>query len=1212
MSSPEPSGADVVASSPKLQRLLTTGFVGLLLTQFFGAFLDNLFRWFAVSVAQEQMKPEDTLMWGTLSLMLPFILLTPTAGWLADRFPKKRVIVSCKLLEFLITALAVISLATGNLLLMFTVVGLLGAQSALFGPAKFGSLAEIFPVELLARANGMMQLVSMTAIIVGGIAGYGLYDTMRPGLRSGVVASGAAEATTVVNAVESGELPEPADTPSPSSGSPRTATTRELVLLGGTMLLVALIGTGGSLCIPWRPAADVTRRAEINPLPNLIRSMRALSADVRLYRTAWGIAFFFFMGALAQNNLDQFGPRTFGISKTETGFLLGTLIFGVGVGSLLAGYWSDGKVELGIVPLGAIGIILSSLAAWLSGILFTPGIPAQQQWMYYCGIGSLFLLGTSAGLYNVPLESYLQFRSDPRTRGTVLSGSYFLSFSMGIVAAIFLKLLLSFGLASREVFLVSGLLTIPVTAYLLYLLPDLTFRFLLWLLTHTIYRLKVVGRDNIPDKGGALIVANHVSFMDGILMLVSTSRLARFVVFADFTEMWGLRSLAKLMKVIPIRSTDGPKSILKALQTAREAIINGEVVVIFAEGQLTRTGQMQPFARGMLKIVDGTGAPIIPAYLHGMWGSIFSFRGGKVFWKWPQQWWPNPITVRFGKPIYEPKDAPEVRRAVEELGMEEMTVTAQKSLIPARKFIRNCKRNWKQVHVVDSAGTKLTGGTLLIGSLAMRRVLLRSVLSANEQNVGVLLPPSAGGCLANMALALAGRTAVNLNYTLTDDVINFCIKKAGIRHVLTSKRFLEKKPFAVEGAELVFLEDLKEQITALDKAICAALAYLLPSPVLDLLLGLHRISPQDVLTIVFTSGSTGIPKGVVLTHANVGSNIDAVDQLLQLTAKDGILGVLPFFHSFGYTACMWLPMCYSVRAAYHFNPLDAKIVGRLVQDNSMTILMATPTFLKMYIKRVDKEQFASLDMVVVGAEKMPLEVAEAFKEKFGFTPSEGYGTTELSPVAAVNIPDHRSGKIFQQGTKLGTVGRTIPGVLGKVVDPETGEDLGLNREGLLLIKGPNVMQGYLDEPEKTAEVIRDGWYVTGDYASIDNEGFVTITGRQSRFSKIGGEMVPHIRIEEELTRLATAQDAEDDGTLKLAVTSVADPNKGERLIVLHRPLAISPEELVKQLAATGVPNLWLPSANSFYEVPEIPILGSGKLDLKQLKATALELTGQSR
>ena len=529
----------------------------------------------------------------------------------------------------------------------------------------------------------------------------------------------------------------------------------------------------------------------------------------------------------------------------------------------------------------------------------------------------------------------------------------------------------------------------------------------------------------------------------------------------------------------------------------------------------------------------------------------------------------------------------------------------KQDLIPPRRFIRHCKSHLRRGKIVDSMRTALTGGKLLAGSLAFRRVLRRNVLASHERTVGVLLPPSAGGCLANMALAIDRRIAINLNYTLSDDVLNHCVEKAGIQHVLTSRKFLEKKPFALEGAKFIFLEDLKEQITKADKIWGAVGAYATPAPVLERLLGLHKVSPDETLTIVFTSGSTGEPKGVILSHANIGSNIEAVDELLNLKDKDALLGVLPFFHSFGYTACLWLPVCYNVRGIYHPNPLDAKVVGKLCEEQQATIVMATPTFLKMYLRRCEKSNFKTVDLLVVGAEKLPVELAKEFEEKFGILPTEGYGTTELSPVAAVNVPDHRSKDVFQQGTKLGTVGRPLPGVTAKVVDPDTGENRGIGVEGLLLIRGPNVMRGYLDEPEKTDAVLCDGWYNTGDFAVLDADGFVTITGRQSRFSKIGGEMVPHVRIEQELYRICEPPGG-DDGQITLAVTSVADEDRGERLIVLYTELCKPVPQIIRELAQAGLPKLWLPSADAFIRVDEIPILGTGKLDLRGLKDLALQ------
>ncbi|HLQ44256.1 MAG TPA: AMP-binding protein, partial [Planctomycetaceae bacterium] len=509
--------------------------------------------------------------------------------------------------------------------------------------------------------------------------------------------------------------------------------------------------------------------------------------------------------------------------------------------------------------------------------------------------------------------------------------------------------------------------------------------------------------------------------------------------------------------------------------------------------------------------------------------------------------------------------------------------------------------------VADSSGEELTGGKLLIRTLVVKKLLERNWLKHDEKNVGILLPPSNGGLLANTAVTLSGRVAVNLNYTLSDKDIQFCIEQAGIRHVITSRRFLEKKPIEL-NAEIILMEDLKDRATGFDKLTCAVAAHLTPMWLLEHWLGLNRIKPTDLMTIIFTSGSTGEPKGVLLSHHNIASNISSADQLFQITRTDVILGVLPFFHSFGYTLMMWLPLNVDAAGVYHFNPLDARTIGELSQQHRVTIVAATPTFLKSYLKRCDKEQFAVLDLAIVGAEKLPQALADEFQAKFGIVPTEGYGCTELSPLAAANVPDHRSRGIVQIGTKLGTVGRAVPNVCARIVDPDTREELGTNKPGLLLIKGPNVMQGYLNHPEKTASVIRDGWYDTGDIAEIDDDGFIKITGRLSRFSKIGGEMVPHIRIEEELLQIVDVPGG-DDADIKLAVTSVPDDKKGERLIVLHKTLPKPVDEVLKELGSRDLPNLWIPSSDSFLEVESIPLLGTGKLDLKGVKERALEAFG---
>ena len=1162
--------------------LWTAGFFGVLATQFLGTFNDNLLRWLSVCVGErignlsEPMNAAQEESWKTLMLVLggvaftiPYLFLMPLAGSLADRFSKRSVMITMKVAEVIIMTFAVWVMAHGNVTLMFVSVGLMGAQSALFGPSRFGAMPEVLPSEHLSEGNGYTGLATVVACALGAAAGFRMFGVID----HGITATGISWIAFL-----------------PAAAS----------LIG-----IALAGTLTSLLIPPLAAGGPDKTLKLNPLTETIPALKILWKDVRLVRTTFGIAFFWFLASLAQANAEPLGTDVLGISVENVGLLLAVLVAGLGIGSVLAGHLSEGKVELGLVPFGAFGILVSSLLVYITGSMVDPLRAATEPQLsfYLCG-GSLFWLGVAAGMFNIPLETYMQYRSDPTQRGIILAACNFITFLFILLSlGVFFFMRSYLHLSPTAIFAVTALGTIPVLIYVLRLIPDLTFRFLLYLISHTFYRLKVHGRENVPEQGGALIVVNHVSFVDGIMMMGACSRIARYIIYADFTRMPILKPFADLMRVIPIKASEGPRALVKSLQAAKEAMLNGELVCIFAEGRITRTGQLQQFQRGMMKIVEGTGCPVIPAYLHGLWGSFFSFRGGKVFGSFPKLS-SYPVSVQFGKPIKNPEDANAVRQAVQLLGVEAVERDKTRELIPIRQFIRRCKLDRNRSKVADSLGTDLTGGRVLIAALAMRRYLVREILQPDEKMVGLLIPPSVGGYLANMAIALAGRTAVNLNYTLTDEVLNHCVKDAGLKHVLTTKSFLEKKPIKLEGAEWVFVEEFKTKMTGLDKGVAAVQSYL-PSWILDRWLGLNKIKPDDLLTIIFTSGSTGEPKGVMLSQHNIGSNVDGVDQLLNLESTDVLMGVLPFFHSFGYTGTMWLPACCAPKAVYHFNPLDAKIIGKLSEKHKTTIIIATPTFLKTYLKRIDKEQFAHLDMAILGAEKMPLDLAEEFLKKFGVQPSEGYGTTELSPVVSVNIPDHRTVDSHQIGTKLGTIGRPIPGVAAKIVHPDTMEDLGIGKEGLLMIKGPNVMQGYLNQPEKTSAVIKDGWYNTGDYGMIDNEGFISITGRQSRFSKIGGEMVPHILIEDHLTRIVETPDS-DDVEVKLAVTSVPDPSRGERLIVLHTRLEKTPNEILNELKGKGLPNLWLPTADSFCLVDQIPILGTGKLDLKGIKETALK------
>ncbi len=515
-----------------------------------------------------------------------------------------------------------------------------------------------------------------------------------------------------------------------------------------------------------------------------------------------------------------------------------------------------------------------------------------------------------------------------------------------------------------------------------------------------------------------------------------------------------------------------------------------------------------------------------------------------------------------------------------------------------RALVRACRLAGGRMKVADSLGTRLSGRSLLIRILCAKRVLER-VLAPDEQRVGVMLPPTAATAIVNAALVLMGRVAVNLNYTTSQQILDLSIERAGLRRVLSSPVFLARVKLSL-GERLLDATELKSRLTRFDMLAAATQATCLPLAMLERTLGLDRLRADDVLTVIFTSGSTGDPKGVVLSEENVASNVRAIGQILHVSSADVALGVLPFFHSYGYTATFWTPLVLDAGVVFHTNPLDAQAIGALAREYHATILMATPTFLRTYLRRTPAEDFSTLEAVFGSAEKLPREVSDAFEAKFGIRPSEAYGATEMSPLIAANIPPARHLPGSPADAREGTVGRPIPGCRARITARDSIEPLPVGKEGMLWITGPNVMQGYLDRPDLTAHVIHDGWYCTGDIAKLDEDGFITITGRESRFSKIGGEMVPHLPIEEAVN----AELGSGGGELMAVVAGVPDAKKGERIVVLHLKTERDPHEICRGLAARGLPNLWIPAPDSFTEVEAIPVLGSGKLDLHWLAAEA--------
>jgi acyl-[acyl-carrier-protein]-phospholipid O-acyltransferase / long-chain-fatty-acid--[acyl-carrier-protein] ligase len=753
-----------------------------------------------------------------------------------------------------------------------------------------------------------------------------------------------------------------------------------------------------------------------------------------------------------------------------------------------------------------------------------------------------------------------------------------------------------------------------VYAVLAWIYPPLL-RLFFCVIAHGLYRLRVYNRERIPKTGGRLIVCNHASYVDWLLLWVACPGRVTTVLWGgyyrnpilSFFLSWGRQNTIRIDN-----RTNRPNAVKESLKKIAAALDAGRLVVIFPEGRLTRIGNMLPFGRGIELVLRMTitDVVVIPTCTSGLWGGFFSHGGGRIMRKLPRAFRPR-VCIWFGQPLKKGLSAAEYRLAVQEC-MAELAIHESVHILPVhRRFVRNAAkfRNIFRKGIIDNAtGPRtLTWGKTLAAALCVTNYLRPRL--GDAANVGLWLPTSLGGALANVSITFLGKTSVNLNYTVGAGSVRSAISQAGIRTIITSKRFLMRAFLEIpEGVQVIYLEDVLAAVTKWQQIRAFLKVLFLPGWVIDrFLLGLHRHKSEDPLTIVFSSGSTGEPKGVVLSHRNVAHNVESSVRTIGIEKSDRVFGAMPFFHSFGFTVCLWAPLVAECTAVWYPDPRSAKEMGELARKYRTTLLLSTATFLRFYIRRCGADDFRTVRLLICGAEKLPVKLQDEFRAKFGVLPLEGYGCTELSPVIATNLYDISVRGVVQKCNERGTVGQPIFGVCVRSFSADDAPaPLPIGVEGALCVKGPNVMAGYLGQPEKTAEVIRDGWYNTGDMGHIEPDGFVRITGRMSRFAKIAGEMVPLERLDEELHDALGSNDER-----VLAVTAVPDDKRGERIVVLYLP-AVGERlpEALDSLGKRGLPNLWVPDSRDCHTIDAMPCLGSGKLDLRKLGDMARELAAK--
>ena len=1037
---------------------------GLLIAQFCGAFNDNAWKLMvallAIRQATAQLTPGPEMETAAqtqtaitfIIFTLPLMLLSLVGGTLADRLSKRTVIISIKVVEVCLMSAGTVALwlnPAGGILPLIVLCGM-GAHSALFGPSKYGILPELIPHERLAAGNGLLEVWTFAAILTGTAAG--------------------------------GFLLQTADV--------------QVWMAPLVLAALSVIGLVAAFGIPHVPAARST-----GGVGSTIRGAWAAIQTERLLRLAIpGEIFFWTIASLFAQNVLVYAKAVLHLSDAKSGLPLTLLSVGIGVGAILVGRLSQKRIEYGLIPLGALG---ASLALSLLGAL-TPPLFGTFLILAFLGISCSFIF--------VPLNAILQWRSPLDRRGAVISFSNTCVFTGILLGSLGGGALASAGFSTSSIFLVTAGVTIGGTLWALWLMPDVFLRLLLVICTNTLYRLRIVGQEHVPLSGGALLVPNHMSFIDGFLLMASVDRPIRFVVDVTYATHPLFKRLMATMKVIPIASAGDTRMILRALRSAGQALDDGELVCIFPEGQITRTGKLLPFRRGFERIVKGREVPVIPTHLDRVWGSIFSFEGGRFLTKWPERI-PYPVSVSFGAPLASDTPAYKLRDAVRTLGEAAWYLRKSNRRPLHREFIHAMRRHPFRFAMADQNRPHVSSLQALIGSIVLAKALRRHW--EDQRHVGILLPPTVAGALVNVAAPICGKTSVNLNYTVGKSGLEAAVRLAGLRTIVTSRVFVEKAKLELpDGPTVIWLEDIARTIGTGQKLFASFLALCAPSRVIELACGQNTpLIMDDLATIIFSSGSTGEPKGVMLSHFNVDANAQGVGQVLHLYHNEQVLGILPFFHSFGYLV-FWFVMFNNAGIVFHPSPLDVTAIGQLVSRYRITFLVTTPTFLQLYLRRCTPEQFSSLRVVLTGAEKLPPRLVQAFEDRFGIGPIEGYGITECAPVVAVNCPDYRAAGYYQPASRRGTVGQPLPGVSVQIVDPDTFTPLPPNTPGMLLVRGPNVMQGYLGREDLTVKALYDGWYITGDLAILDEDGFLTITDRLSRFSKIGGEMVPHGRVEE--------------------------------------------------------------------------------------------------
>ena len=1117
----------------------------LFVTQFLGALNDNVFKNALVMLITYQVASEsghDSQILVTLAagvFILPFFLFSAMAGQLADQMEKALLIRRIKMAEVVVMLLGAIGIWLLNVWFLLFILFLMGSQSAFFGPVKYAIFPDHLRQDELIGGNALVEAGTFLAILLGTIAG-GLTVLSQHGT----------------------------------------------LIIAFAVVLLAVSGWLASRKIPPAPAVDPSVVIDINIFRETWRIMQRTVAQRDVFLSILGISWFWLVGATYLTQFPTLAKVVVGGNEEVVTLFLAVFSIGIGVGSLLCNRLLVGEISARFVPMAAFGMALFALdlvyAAHhlvpMQGALLGVGafLQSAANWRI---LVDLLLMAISGGIYIVPLYSIMQMRSPEQVRSRIIAGNNIMNALFMVVSAVITLVMFNAGFKVTDVFLVMAVANILVALYICKLLPDVVFKMLFARLFRLFYRVELKGWENFANVGDkAVIVVNHVSFLDAALLATFLPGRATFAINTGVAKKWWVKPALQVVDTFSLDPTN--PFVLKRLT---HAVREGRHCVIFPEGRITVTGALMKIYEGPGLIADRSGAMILPIRIDGAQFTPFSRLKGKV----RLRWFPK-ITLTMLPPTQ--FNLPETLK-----GRERRRMIAHKLYDLLAEMI------FATSNIQGSLFTALTDARTIHGGdfevledmerqpVNYHRLITLSVIlgyrfkwfSVPEERVGVLLPNAVGAVATFFGLQAVGRVPAMLNFsTGLKNMLSAC-STAQIKTIITARRFVQLAGLELTVAELervatvIYLEDLKEQIGVVDKLRGLLLGRL--AGVLEL----GKNGGDKAAVVLFTSGSEGVPKGVVLSHQNILANIRQLSARIDYNPTDIVFNALPVFHSFGLTGGLLLPSLSGIKTFLYPSPLHYRIVPEMVYDSNATIMFGTDTFLKGYARVSNPYDYYSVRYVFAGAEKVQDETRQVWMETFGLRIFEGYGATETAPALSTNTAMHY---------RPGSVGRLLPGIRYRLE-----EIPGVSKGGRLHVAGPNVMLGYLraENPGQLQPPV-NGWYDTGDIVEIDKDGFIKIAGRAKRFAKVGGEMVSLTAVE---AHAATVWPG-----FAHAVVALSDPKRGEQLVLMSDCPDAARIILLEDAKKQGISELMVPKKIKIMD--KIPVLGTGKTDYVILKALA--------